>query len=126
MFKKKEKKKEGREKSLLEELCGDDAKLYDLLSRRLYLDPIAAIHNVELESLIEDAEKSIEDQNYQEAMPKYRMALDKALFEATQNLGDRARYIKVIQDLVSRAAKVLENVKEKDGFASSSLEGSQR
>ena len=123
MLKKKEEKKEEREESLLKELCGDDAKLYDLLSRRLYFDPIAAIPNVDLESLIEEAEKSIEDEDYHKVMQKYRTALDKALFEATQNLGERARYIKVIQDLASRAAKVREKVEEKEGFASSSLEG---
>jgi hypothetical protein len=123
MFKIKEEKKEEREESLLKELCGDDVKLYDLLSRRLYFDPIAAIPNVDLESLIEDAEKSIEDENYHKVMQKYRTALDKALFDATQNLGERARYIKVIQDLASRAAKVREKVEEKEGFASSSLEG---
>lgn len=52
--------------------------------------------------------------------------MDKALFEATKNLGERARYIKVIQDLTSWAAKVVEKIKEKgekEGFVSSSLEG---
>jgi hypothetical protein len=112
-------KKEEREENLLKELCGDDAKLYDLLSRRLYFNPIVAISNTDLESLIEEAEKSIEDENYHKVMQKYRTALDKALFEATQNVGERARYIKVIQDLVSSAAKV----REKEGFVSSSLEG---
>ena len=32
MWKKKEGKKEEKEESLLKELCGDDAKLYDFLS----------------------------------------------------------------------------------------------
>ena len=126
MFKIKEDKKEEKKESLLKELCGDDAELYDFLSRRLYFNPIVAIPNVDLESLIEDAEKSIEDENYQEAMQKYRKVLDKALFEATQNLGERARYIKVIQDLASRAAKVRDKVEDKgkkEGFVSSSLEG---
>lgn len=115
--------KEEREESLLKELCGDDAKLYDLLSKRLYFDPIAAIPKAGLESLIEEAEKSVEDEKYREAMQRYRTALDKALFEATQNPGERARYIEVIQDLVSSAAKVRDKVGEKGGFASSSLEG---
>ena len=64
------KKKEEREESLLKELCGDDAKLYDFLSRSLYLDPIAAIPKADLESLIEEAEKSIKDENYREARRK--------------------------------------------------------
>jgi hypothetical protein len=81
---------------------------------------------VDLESLIEEAEKSIEDENYHKVMQKYRTALDKALFEATQNPGERARYIRVIKDLASSAAKVREKVEEKgekEGFVSSSLEG---
>ena len=125
MFKKKEKKEE-REESLLKELCGDDAKLFDLLSRSLYVNPIAGISKEDLESLIEKADNSINYENYQEATNKYMTAVDKAIFEATQNLGERARYIEVIQDLASRAAKVGEKVKEKgekEGFVSSSLEG---
>jgi len=106
------KKKEEREKSLLEELCGDDAKLYDLLSRSLYLDPIAAIPNMDLESLIEEAEKSVKDEDYREASPKYMRAIDKAIFEATQNLGEKSRYIRVIQDLASKTVKVTEKLKE--------------
>jgi hypothetical protein len=126
MLKKKEEKNEEREENLLKELCGDDAILYDFLSRRLYFDPISAIPNVDLESLIEEAEKSIEDENYHKVIQKYRTALDKALFEATQNPGERARYIEVIKDLASSAAKVREKVEdkgEKESFASSSLEG---
>jgi hypothetical protein len=130
MWKKKEKKqeetKEEKEESLLKELCGDDAELFDLLSRSLYLDPVAAIPKTSLESLIEEAEKSIKDGNYGEAMPKYGDAMDKAILEATQNPGERARYIKIAQDLASKTAKVTEKVKEKrekEGLASPHLEG---
>jgi len=130
MWKRKEKKKEEKkiekEENLLKELCGDDAKLYDLLSGSLYLDPVAAIPKTDLESLIEEAEKNIKDENYEGAMPKYRNAMDKAIFEATQNPGERASYIKVAQDLASKTAKVMEKVKEKrekEGFVSSHLEG---
>lgn len=111
--KKKEEKKEEKEESLLKELCGDDAKLYDLLCRRLYLDPVAAISKTDLETLTEEAEKSIMDENYGEAMQKYRTAVDKAIFEATQNPGEKERYIKIIQDLASKTAKVTEKAKEK-------------
>jgi hypothetical protein len=110
---KKEEKKEEKEEDLLKEPCGDDAKLYDLLCSSLYLDPIAAIPKTDLESLIEEAEKSIKDKNYEEAMQKYKTAVDKAIFEATQNPGERSRYIKVTQDLASKTAKVTEKVKEK-------------
>jgi len=128
MWKKKEKQKEEKEESLLKELCGDDAKLCDFLESQLYLDPIAAISKKDLEILIEEAEKSIKDKNYEEARRKYILAVDKAIFEATQNPGERDRYIKLIQDLASKAAKVTEKVKEKlqkEGSAdyASSLEG---
>ena len=97
MWKKKEEKKEEKEKSLLKELCGDDAKLYDFLSVLLYENPLAAISKKDLEILIEEAEKSGNYWNHREA-------LDKALFEATQNPGERGRYIKVIQDLARASA----------------------
>ena len=124
MFQKKE-KKEDREESLLEELCGEDAKLYDVPSRSLYVNPIAAIPKEDLEILIDKAEKSFKDANYQEAVYKYMTAVDKAIFLFTQNLGERARYIEVIQDLASSVAKVGEKVKEKEEkevFISSSIE----
>ncbi len=96
-----EEKKEKKEEGLLKELCGDDAKLYDVLSGMLYLDPIAAISRKNLKILIEEAEKSIKDENYEEAKQKYRLVVDKAIFEATQNPRERSRYIKVIKDLAS-------------------------
>jgi hypothetical protein len=125
MWKKKEEEKEEKEETLLKKLCGDDAKLYDLLARTLYFDPVGAIPKTSLESLIEEAEKSIKDENHEEAMPQYMNAMDKAIFEATQNPGERARYIKVAQDLASKTAKVIEKVKEKrerEGLVSSHLE----
>jgi hypothetical protein len=126
MWKKKEEKKEEKEEDLLKELCGDDKKLYDLLSSSLYINPIAAIPKTDLESLIEEAEKSLKDENYQGAMQKYQTAVDKAILEAAQNPGEKARYIKVIQDLSSKTVKLAEKIKEKgekEGFVSTSIEG---
>ena len=124
-------KTEEKEEDLLRALCGDDAKLYDLLGSCLYRDPVAAISKEDLEILIEEAEKSVKDENYEEARQKYRRVMDKAIFEATQNPGERSRYIKVIQDLASKTATVTEKVKEKvekEGLAdyASSLEGSTK
>lgn len=99
-------KERKEEEDLLKELCGDDAKLYDFLGRTLYLDPMAAISKKDLEILIEEAEKS---GNYW----NHRQAVDKAIFEATQNPGERGRYIKVIQDLASKTIHVTEQEKEK-------------
>jgi hypothetical protein len=113
MWKKKEKKKEEKEEDLLKELCGDDAKLLAVLGRMLYLDPIAAISSKDLKLLLEEAEKSINDRNYEEAVWKYRPVVDKAIFEATQNPEERGRYIKVIQDLASKVVHATEKAKEK-------------
>jgi hypothetical protein len=110
---KEKEEKEAKEESLLKELCGDDAKLYDVLAHNLYLDPIAAISKKDLEILIEEAEESIKDRNYEEATWKHKLVVDKAIFEATQNPGERSRYIKVIQDLVSEAIHANEKAKEK-------------
>jgi len=109
MWKKKEEKKEEKEESLLKELCGDDAKLYDFLSYYLYENPLAAISKKDLDILTEEAEKS----------GNFRPAVDKAIFEAAQNPGERERYIKVIQNLASKTIHATEQKKEKvekEGF----------
>jgi hypothetical protein len=105
MWKKKEKKKEvkeEKEESLLMELCGNDAKLYDFLSNYLYLNPLAAISKKDLDNLTGEAEKS----------GNFRPAVDKAIFEAAQNPGERERYINVIQNLTSKAIHATEQEKE--------------
>ena len=112
MWKKKETKKEVKEEHLLKQLCGDDAKLYDVLGSYLYENPVVAISKQDLEILIEEAEKSVKDVDYREARQKYMRAMDKAIFEVTQNPGERSRYVRVIQDLASKTVKVTEKVKE--------------
>ena len=100
---KKEDKNEEKEESLLKELCGDDAKLYNFLSNYLYLNPLAAISKKDLDILTEEAEKS----------GNFRPAVDKAIFEAAQNPGERERYINVIQNLASKTIHTTEQEKEK-------------
>jgi hypothetical protein len=97
------KKKEEKEESLLKELCGDDAKLYDFLSYYTYENPLAAISKKDLDILTEEAEKS----------GNFRPAVDKAIFEAAQKPGQRERYIKVIQNLASKTIHATEQEKEK-------------
>jgi hypothetical protein len=111
--KKEEKEEKEKEEDLLKGLCGDDSKLYDVLGSTLYIDPIAVISEKDLEILMEEAERNIKDKNYEKTMRKYRLVLDKAIFEATQNPGKRGRYTKVIQDLASKAIRATEKVKEK-------------
>jgi len=106
-------KKEEKEEDLLKELCAGDAKLLAVLERMLPLNPIAAISPKDLKLLLEEAETSIKDGNYEEAIRKYRVAVDKAIFKATQNLEERGRYIKVIQDLASKTIHATEKAKEK-------------
>jgi hypothetical protein len=106
-------KKEEKEKDLLSELCAGDAKLRAVLGRMLYLDPIAAISPKDLELLLEEAETSIKDGNYEEAIRKYRVVVDKVIFEATQNPEERGKYIKVIHDLASKTIHATEKAREK-------------
>jgi hypothetical protein len=105
---KEKEEKEEKEESLLKELCGGDVKLYDFLSSYLYLNPLTAISKKDLDILTEEAEKS----------GNFRPALDKALFEAAQNPRETERYIKVVQNLASKAISAAEQEKqkiEKDG-----------
>jgi hypothetical protein len=97
------KKKEEKEESLLKELCGDDAKLYDFLTNCLYVNPLTSISEKGLDILTEEAEKS----------GNFRPAVDKAIFEGTQKPGERERYIKVIQNLASKTMHATEQEKEK-------------
>ncbi len=96
-------KREEKEETLLEELCGGDAQLYDFLSNYLYFNPLAAISKKDLDILTEEAEKS----------GNFRPAVDKAIFEAAQNPGERERYIKVIQNLASKTIHATEQEKQK-------------
>ena len=102
-MRKKKEEKEEKVESLLKELCGDDTKLYNFLSIRLYLNPLAAISKKDLDILIEEAEKSGD----------FRPAMDKAIFESAQNMGKRERYIKVIQNIASKTIHTTEQEKEK-------------
>jgi hypothetical protein len=103
MWKKKEEKKEEKEGSLLKELCGDDAKLYDFLGRYLLERPLVGISKKDLALLTEEAEKSGD----------FELAVDKAIFEAAQNPGERERYIRVIQDLASKSIPVMKQKQER-------------
>ena len=101
-MRKKEKEKNGREGTLLQELCGADTELYACLSTHLYETPLAAISQKDLDILTEEAEKS----------GSFRAALDKAIFEAAQNAEERERYIKTIQNLVSKSIHAMQQKKE--------------
>jgi hypothetical protein len=101
--KEEEKEEEREEENLLKELCGDDAKLYYFLSDYLYLNPLAGISEKDLDILTEEAGKS----------GNFGPAVNKAIFEGTQNPGERERYIKVIQNLALKAIHTMEQEKEK-------------
>jgi hypothetical protein len=100
---------EGKEVSLLEELCPDDTRLYDFLSNYLLVDPVAGVSKQGLDVLTEEGEKS----------GHFRPAVDKAIFEAAQNPGEKERYVKIIQDLASKTIHATEQEKkevEKQGL----------
>jgi hypothetical protein len=96
-------KKEEKEEGLLKELCRDDAELYAFLSNCLYFNPLAAISKKDLGILTEEAERSGD----------FRPAVDKAIFEASQNPGEKESYIRVIQNLASKAIHAMEQEREK-------------
>jgi len=105
-----EQEEEERQQTLLEELCGADKPLYAVLSLYLYHTPLAAISKKDLDTLIEEAEESGD----------FRLAIDKAIFEGTQNPGERERYVEVIRNLASRAIDAAEQAKlkrEKEGLS---------
>ncbi len=97
-----------RPQTLLEELCGGDAPLYSLLRSYLYHNPLAAVSKKDLAALIEEAEESGD----------FRRAIDKAIFEGTQNPDERERHIEVVQSLATKAVHAAEQAKralEEDG-----------
>jgi len=98
------KKQEESTGNLLKELCGADAELHAFLSRSLYESPLAAVSKQDLELLIAEAEKSGE----------YGPALDKVVFENSQNLGEQDRYAGILQDLATKAIAATES--EIDGM----------
>jgi aspartate beta-hydroxylase len=106
-WKKKEKKQEEpkkeKEESLLKELCRNDAKLYNFACNNMYENPLTAISEKDLDTLIIEAEKS----------GNFGPAVDKAIFEGAQNPAERERYIKVVQDLASKTIQATEQEKEK-------------
>lgn len=121
-------KKEAKDEDLLKALCGNDEELCRLLSRHLYVNPTVAAFKSDLGILTDDAEKCTNEGNYREAMEKYQVALDRAIFDATQNPGDQDRYVEVIKDLALKTTNVTEKLKkelEKEGLVgyASSLEG---
>jgi hypothetical protein len=98
-----EEHKEAEEESLLQELCGDDAKLYNFTCNNLYENPLSAISQKDITALTEEAEKS----------GNFTPAVDKAIFEGSQNPEEREKYIKAIKDLAAKSIQATEQEKEK-------------
>jgi hypothetical protein len=98
-------KGKNQEESLLKELSGDDAKLYDFLSRYLYENPLVNVSKEDLDILIKEAEKSGD----------FRPAIDKAIFDGAQKPGEREKYVKVLQNLASKTMYATEKEKERAG-----------
>jgi hypothetical protein len=92
-----------KEESLLRQVCGSDDKIYNCLTNYLYEDPSTAISEKEIDILIEEADKN----------GKFAPALDKAIFQASQNPGERERYIKIIQSLASKSSDATAQEKER-------------
>ena len=106
---KKQVEEEVKEESLLRQLCGDDVKIYECLTNHLYENPSSAISVKDMDTLIDEADKS----------GKFGPALDKAIFEASQNPSEKQKYEKIIQSLglkTAQAAVEEKDTAEKDGL----------
>lgn len=97
------KKEEEKQDNLLNELCGGDAKLRDFLGLNLCENPLTAVPSTELDALIKEGEKS----------GNYRPAMDKAIFEGSQNLGESGKYVNIMRDLASKTIHAIELEEEK-------------
>jgi 3-methyladenine DNA glycosylase/8-oxoguanine DNA glycosylase len=91
-----------KEENQLKEWCRDDAKLYDFLSKTLYLNPLVGISNKGLDILTEEVVTNGD----------FRPAVDKAIFEGSQKPEERERYIKIIQDLAAKTIYAAEGEME--------------
>jgi hypothetical protein len=97
--------------TLLQELCGGDAELYECLSVHVYETPLRAMSPKDLDALTAEAEDS----------GGLRRALDKAVYESSQHPEEREKYIQAIQDLASNIMSALEQEQaaaEKKGLTS--------
>jgi len=93
---------EGRQQTLLEEICGADKPLGAVLRWYLYHKPLEAISKKDLDTLIGEAEESGD----------FRLAIDKAIFEGSQSPGERERYVEVLRNLALRAVQAAETVRD--------------
>ncbi len=67
-------------KSLLEELCGKDRELYEVLSRTIMLNPKIAVEEG-VDSYVEKAQTHEKDGNHVQARIAYQMAGEISLYE---------------------------------------------
>ena len=92
-----------KEEDLLKELCGDSTQLYGVLSKHLVVNPLTSISEKDIDILIEEAETIMD----------LARAMDKVIFETTQNPEESERYTKAIQNLTSKTIHTIEQEKEK-------------
>jgi hypothetical protein len=112
-----EKEAKEQEQSLLQELCGADAPLYALLRSYLYYTPLAAVSRENLESLTARAEETGD----------FRPAIDKAIFEGSQNPTETERYVTIIRSLAAKAMRATEREQqERTGEANADRAASWR
>jgi len=73
--------KEAAEKTLLDELCGDDAQLKNVLIRTLLLNPKMTAESGEIDSRAEKAQGYEKNKDYLRARVEYQVAGELALYE---------------------------------------------
>ncbi len=76
-----EKETKNPERTLLDDLCGDDCELKDIPSRTLLLNPTIAVHGGGIESHVTKAQEYENNQDYLKARIEYQIAGQLALYE---------------------------------------------
>ena len=100
-------KTESTEKSLLEELCGDDTELFSVLSRTVLLDPSRLLEEG-IDPYIKRAQEFEEKKDFLRARVNYQVAGELALYE-----GDLAK----ARDFFKKCAQLEPNTEYKKIFA---------
>lgn len=100
------------ERRHLKDMCADE-EMYYAASRSLYLEPDRQLPDTPIESLISDAEEAHEKGEDKRSFWKFRLAFDKAVFEATRHKDERERYSNVAKESISEALAAAERLRAK-------------
>jgi hypothetical protein len=90
--------------------------MYGIACRSLYLEPDKQLPAVPVEEVFSDAEKALKGGEDGKAFWRFRMAFDKAIYEATRH-EEREHYARMARESISKALTAAENLKAKGSSA---------